>query len=66
MKSYETKVFEERGKLEYPGEKPLRAEKRTNILNPYMTLSTGIEHGSILVEGECSHHHAIIALCLID
>jgi len=40
-------VFEERGKLEYPGKKPLGAEKRTNNkLNPHMTPSPGIEPGT--------------------
>ena len=27
-------VFDEKGKPKVPGEKPLRAEKRTNKLNP--------------------------------
>ena len=37
--------FEERVKLEYSGGKPVRAEKRTNKLNPRMTPSLGIEPG---------------------
>ena len=40
-------VFEERGKPEYPGENlSLRAEKRTNKLNPHMTPSLEIEPGT--------------------
>ena len=39
-------VFDERGKPEYPGENlSLRAEKRTNKLNPHMTPSLEIEPG---------------------
>ena len=29
-------VFDEKGKPKVPGEKPLRAEKRTNKLNPHI------------------------------
>jgi len=40
-------VFEERGKPEYPGKKPLGAETRTNNkLNPHMTPGPGIEPGT--------------------
>ena len=39
-------VFEERGKLEDPGKRILRAEKRTNRLNPHKTQSLKIEPGS--------------------
>ena len=44
IKLNEVQVFEERGKPEYvPGGKPLRAEKRTNKLNPHVTPSVGSE-----------------------
>ena len=37
-------VFEERGKPEYPEEKPLAARERTkNKLNPHMVLTLGFE-----------------------
>jgi len=35
-------VFEERGKPEAPGEKPLGTEQRTNKLTPHMTPGPGI------------------------
>ena len=39
-------VFEERGKPEYPGEKPLGAKERTkNKLNPHMVSTPGFEPG---------------------
>ena len=39
-------VFEERGKPEYPGEKPLGAKERTNNkLNPHMVSTPGFEPG---------------------
>ena len=44
IKLNQMQVFEERGKLEYPGGKPFRAKKRTNKLNPHMTPSLRIEH----------------------
>ena len=46
--------FRGEGKTGVPGEKPLRAEKRTNKLSPHMTPSPGIEPGLHLVGGECS------------
>jgi len=40
-------VFEEWGKTEVPGERPLGAEKRTNNkLNPHKTPGPGIEPGT--------------------
>jgi len=41
------------GKTRVPGEKPLRAEKRTNKLNPHMMSDPGIGHHmwATLVEG---------------
>ena len=56
-------IFEERGKPEYvPGEKPLRAEKRTIKYNPHMTPSVEIEPGPHWWGGEFSHHYATTAL----
>ena len=45
IKSTQMLVFDERGKPEYPGKKPLMAEWRTNKLNPHMTPSAEIEPG---------------------
>jgi len=46
IKFNQMQIFEERGKPEYvPGEKPLRAEKRTIKLNPHLTPSLEIEPG---------------------
>ena len=42
LKSNQMLVFEERKKNRVPGEKPLRAEWRTNKLSPLMTPSPGI------------------------
>jgi len=58
-------VFEERGKLEYPGEKPLTAENRTNKLNPHHN-EVGNQTGATLVGGECSHHYTTTALHKIE
>ena len=46
-------IFKERGKLEYPGEKPLGARERTNNkLNPlHMTLTPGFKLGPHWWEG---------------
>ena len=41
-------VFEDRGKPEYPKEKPLGARERTvNKLNPHMASTPGFEPGHI-------------------
>ena len=40
-----TQIKSNIGKTGVPGEKPLGAEKRTNKLNPHLTLSQGIEPG---------------------
>ena len=44
-----------------PREKPLRAEKRTNNLNPHDT-KVGNRTRATLVGGECSHHNTTTAL----
>ena len=44
--SLEVLIFDERGKPEYPGEKPLEARERTNNkLNPHMASIPGFEPG---------------------
>ena len=49
FKFNQMQIFEERGKLEYPGEKPLTAEKRSNKLNPHNN-EVGNQTGATLVE----------------
>ena len=56
-------VFLGEGKTGVTGEKPLRAEKRTNNkLDPHEMPSPGIEPRVTLVGGEFSHHYTIPAL----
>jgi len=55
-------VFKERGKPEYPGRKPLRAEKRNKKTQPTYDTESGYRTWATLVGDECSHHHATTAL----